>query len=295
VLRLLAGASHKIWFRESGTVWACYAWWNPQRHKHVQFTTLPDGSLLPNDRGGRRTAVIDDVSAILRAHGVAVTSRGTPGRRSKLPLSEIVADVGRRRPTEDSFEAVFKAVAAERDCEWDSVRRRYWVDGKDLREHPPQPAPEPLMDGPRGPELAGWISTWQADKAVTFEEAAQEMKERRGWTPEQLRRQLCGDWEWDSTLTHTWDRTRGDWARMDDDEARATMWNPPPPLRTAAILHRLGDARHPGGPWTQPLRVSVAGGRLRCERISVLPSLSEMASLWGQEANSPGEGERRQD
>jgi len=139
VLRLLAGASHKIWFREGGTVWACYAWWNPQRHKHVQFTTLPDGSLLPNDRGGRRTAVIDDVSAILRAHGVAVTSRGTPGRRSKLPLSEIVADVGRRRPTDDSFEAVFKAVAAERDCEWDSVRRRYWVDGKDLREHPRNP------------------------------------------------------------------------------------------------------------------------------------------------------------
>lgn len=241
-MRLLAGLRHKIWFREDGTVWACYGWSNPQRRKDVQFKTLPDGSLAPLDRGRRRTDVVDDLVAILRAHGVAVTSRQTPGPRSGLPPREIVADVDQLRSQHLSVDAACRKVAAERGYSPDSVRRRYWTQRKDLRKHTEAPptgsvdnhyegAPQPTRpscshtrlrslsdlaseagaDSLCGPLLSERIRQLRSKRGLTFAQASASLAAKMGWTSEQLLDRLVG----------TWKSTPGGWTRIDENESES--------------------------------------------------------------------------
>lgn len=270
-------------FRDDGSAVAVWPWGGSKRRTPLRFRRSRNGGLIPVERGRHRAAAIAEVGYLLDAWGVPVAVREPggpiPGSLG-LPADEVVALVGALRPKAGSIAAACVEVANQPRYTYtpDWIRRTYYAG----RERQPT-APEPFMDGPRGPELAAWIWTRQTDTGVAHLSAATEMAERLGWTHEQLCRQLYGTWNWDPSLTHTWARTPGDWAPMDENDSRsATVIMAG--LKTAAILDRLGVVSHPGGAWRPPLRVALEGGRLVCERVATSRLLPELASEAGPES-----------
>ena len=283
VTRLLMGIDHQVVFRMDAngvvTASAWTMWSETPRRVPIRLQAAQGGALKPKDRGRRRAGMLREIGGLLAAWGVTVVAHDKPGPAVTVPIDEIVHEVDERRHAGVAAEAELRDVAKARDFPYETVRRNYW----DRKRDPTPLRPRyPLMEGPRGPDLAARIALLQADHRGTYEAATQRMAADLDWTTDQLHRQLFGCWRWDAALTHTWTQARGDWARIDDD-ALTTVACPVGPS-TAEVLDRLRIFNHPEGRWTAPLRVAVEDGELVCEPVGVLVSLSSTASGAGPES-----------
>jgi len=189
------GLDHQVAFREDGTAAAWTAWSKRPRRTLIRLDPSRNGGVKPRERGKHRAAAIDELGNVLRAHGVSVTERERRGPESDLPASEVVAAVNRLRSAGQSAEAACAEVAKERHYSVQTVRRKYWDNRKKELDPVPEPEPQRPLDGPRGPDLLRWIERIKAAEGVSFSTAARHAAEARGWTSEQLRRQLVGTWQ----------------------------------------------------------------------------------------------------
>jgi hypothetical protein len=112
-------------YGEHNQVTACYSGPGSER-RHVRFKKLPDGSLLPVDRGRRRAAVIAEIGPALEAHGTDVRAQSTPGQKRCLDADELVARVVETQSLGMSVERACHEIADEKQCEMDSVRRVHY-------------------------------------------------------------------------------------------------------------------------------------------------------------------------
>ena len=122
------------------------------------------------------------------------------------------------------------------------MRRRYWIQRKELRKHT-QESPTGSVDdrdegtlqpmrsrcssgtlrslshlafeaGPeslRGPLLSERISQLRAKRGLTLAQASASVAADMGWTSEQLLDRLAGTWKW----------TPGGWRRIDENESES--------------------------------------------------------------------------